>query len=114
MRVLVCGSRGWEDHQAIRDSVERLPPGTVVVHGNARGADLIAAHYAGAMGFEVEAHPVDWSRGRHAGLDRNIEMLDSGVDLVVAFQLNLSSGTQHTINEARRRGIALELHRASL
>lgn len=85
-----------------------------MVHGNARGADLIAAHYAAAMGFVVESHPADWRRGRNAGFDRNIEMLDSGIDLVAAFQLNLSSGTQHVINEARRRGIALEIHRATL
>jgi hypothetical protein len=123
VRVLVCGSRDWGDQQAIFQRLCRLPRDTVIIHGACsrkvdgveQSADMIADEVAYWMlEFKVEKYPADWSRGRRAGLDRNLEMLDTNPDLVIAFQRNRSRGTQHTINEARRRGIALELHRASL
>jgi hypothetical protein len=36
-------------------------------------------------------------------------MLDDEPDRVLAFQRNGSRGTQHTIDEARRRGIPVEV-----
>jgi hypothetical protein len=39
-------------------------------------------------------------------------MLDTGPDLVLAFQRNGSRGTQHTIDEARARGIPVEVFTA--
>jgi hypothetical protein len=37
-------------------------------------------------------------------------MLDTKPDLVLAFQRDGSRGTQHTIDEARKRGIPVEVH----
>lgn len=42
---------------------------------------------------------------------RNLAMLDEKPDLVIAFQINGSAGTQHTIDQARKRGIPVEVHR---
>lgn len=117
MRVLVCGSRDWTNYDAVVSALTDLPgehgPITVV-HGDARGADHDADVAARYLGFAVERHPAKWrTHGKRAGFLRNIEMLDSGIDLVIAFQLNGSRGTQHTINEARKRGIPVEVHRAA-
>lgn len=112
MRVLICGSRSWDDIQTIRMRLVTLPPDTVIVHGAAPGADTIAGMLATDFGFTVEAHPADWDRhGKRAGIVRNLAMLDTHPDLVVAFYDGVSRGTGHTISEARRRGIAVEVVR---
>jgi SLOG family YspA-like protein len=111
-RVLVCGSRRWHDRDRIASRLADLPPSddTMVVHGAAQGADRIAEQEAQKLGLFVEAHPADWEQhGKRAGILRNIEMLDSGIDHVIAFHDGRSTGTQHTIDEARRRGISVEV-----
>lgn len=112
MMVLVCGSRDWADIHAVRIRLIALPPDTHIIHGAARGADTVAAWLAEDFGFTVHAYPADWERhGKRAGFLRNLQMLEQEPDLVIAFQLAGSRGTQHTIDEARRRGIPVEVHR---
>ena len=110
MKVLVCGSRDWNDFYAIRDRLALLGSGTTIIHGQARGADMIADVYARQFGYEVREFPAAWrTHGKRAGVLRNLQMLDEEPDLVLAFQRNKSRGTQHTIDEALRRGIPVEV-----
>jgi hypothetical protein len=82
-----------------------------VIHGGARGADAMAGMAAKWCRLPVEEYPADWrTHGRRAGFLRNLEMLDQRPDLVIAFQRNGSRGTQHTIDEARKRGIPVEVY----
>jgi hypothetical protein len=81
--------------------------------GGSRDADLMAASIAIGMRFGVDVFPANWKHyGKAAGYIRNLAMLDTGPDLVLAFQRNGSRGTQHTIDEARRRGIPVEVFTA--
>jgi hypothetical protein len=109
--VLVCGSRDWTDGEVIyRRLALVLAEGGTVVHGDARGADRIAAGCALGLGLGVDRFPADWrAHGKAAGYIRNLAMLDTQPDLVLAFQRNGSRGTQHTIDEARKRGIPVEV-----
>jgi hypothetical protein len=116
--VLVCGSRDWTDEDAVRERLgravarfgrERL----VVIAGGARGADRQAEACARELGVAVEVYPARWDRhGRSAGYRRNVLMLDRLADFphryVIAFS-NGSRGTQHTIDQARRRGIPVRV-----
>lgn len=115
MIVLVCGSRDWPDDQRIMDRLADLKRehGTfTVLHGGAFGADSAAGAAARALDLPVTVMPADWkAHGRGAGYRRNMAMLDQQPDLVVAFTTG-SRGTQHTIDEAPRRGIPLEIHRS--
>lgn len=109
-RILVCGSRNWTERSLIRAQLAPYAVGDgdppTIVHGDARGADKLAADIAMRLGLWVEAHPANWAKyGKRAGPLRNLAMLDSGVDYVIAFQRLESKGTQHTIDEARSRGI---------
>lgn len=123
MKVLVCGSRDWGDFDTIFNALSCLPgEGTVrIIHGAAsrvlkgheQSADMLANSAASQLGFHVQRFPADWSRGRRAGPERNRRMLDQQPDLVLAFQRNGSRGTQDTIDEARRRGIPVEVHTPS-
>jgi hypothetical protein len=100
VKVLVCGSRDWERPTLIKHELAKLPRGSIVIHGAARGADQMAAMYARALGLEERAFPADWrGKGRRAGILRNLAMLDDEPDRVLAFQRNGSRGTQHTIVE---------------
>lgn len=81
-RILVTGSRGWTDKQAVADALERAVLGLytpaeglpVLVHGACpTGADAIADELWLEHGYpEPERHPAEWSRfGRAAGPLRN-------------------------------------------
>jgi hypothetical protein len=117
MRVLVCGSRDWEDREAIFRRLEKLPKDAVVIHGAAsrriggieRSADMLADESARLLGLEVERFPANWRIGKRAGRERNLQMINSEPDLVLAFQRDQSPGTQHTIGLARKREIPVEI-----
>jgi hypothetical protein len=110
VRILVCGSRDWPSAETIHPYIAASPRGTVFIHGGARGADQIADTFARAMGYEVEVFPADWAgKGRRAGVIRNLEMLDSKPDGVVAFWKDESPGTGHMIREAKKRGIPVDI-----
>ena len=51
--LLVCGSTEWWDWKPIWTSLRRFPPGTILRHGNARGADRMAGHVGERLGFVV-------------------------------------------------------------
>lgn len=116
MKVLVCGSRNWEDYPAITERLAELPRGTTIIHGGARGADQMAGRVADRLGFEVVQFLPEWNGrsgyNRRAGLERNLVMLDENPDLVIAFWRDGSTGTGHTVAEARKRGIPVEEVRA--
>lgn len=112
-RVMVTGSRVWVDPDPIWMALSGLPEGTTILQGGARGADRIAAEMAVRLGLVVEWFPARWSQwGNAAGVIRNVEMLESGVDQVFAFArpgLWASKGTRHAVTEAKRRGIAVRV-----
>lgn len=111
MRVLICGSRTWPSSQAIFNRIAELPLGSIVVHGNAPGADRQAHAYALLQGLSVEPWIAEWNKyGKRAGFLRNQAMIESKPDLVIAFQHRGSRGTQHTIDLARKYGIPVEVH----
>lgn len=91
-RLLVTGSRDWIDRDliwgALWDGLQEMAADTVLVHGDARGADRLAAETWSTWGMPVEAHPADWAQhGKRAGYVRNAEMVDAGADLCLAFIL---------------------------
>ena len=112
MKVLVCGSRDWVDRQIIRERLLELPSQAIIVEGGCRGADLLARDVALEIGLEVVEFPAAWNKyGKSAGPKRNIKMLNTGPQLVIAFHddLQKSKGTKHTVDEARKRGIKVEI-----
>jgi len=111
MRILVTGSRDWDDPMTIYMALEEArgdtPHGQVVlIHGGARGADFAAHCYAEAMDWGIEVHHAYWMEyGRKAGIFRNIRMVDSGVDICLAFIKNGSRGATQCAGYAESKGI---------
>ncbi len=79
MRLLVCGSRTWDDARRFCREMDALMP-DVVIHGACPfGADDMAQLWGAVCGRRVERYEADWStHGRAAGPRRNAKMLADG------------------------------------
>ena len=113
MRILICGDRDWSDRAAIDQVLLDLKP-TLVIEGDARGADRMAGEAADALGIEKLVFPANWDKyKRAAGPIRNQQMLDEGhPDLVIAFHDNLaeSKGTRDMVRRSMKAGLAVLLY----
>lgn len=110
MKVLVTGDRNWDDLEAMAERLSFLPSRSVIVEGEAPGADTMARLIGEQLGFEVRKYPADWAKyKRAAGPIRNQQMLDSEgpFDLVIAFHKDLrtSKGTLDMVKRALRAGV---------
>lgn len=113
MRVLVCGSREFENYDFLYIHLAALRALTdeeiVIIHGAARGADSLADRAGRALGYAVLPFPADWAQyGKRAGIVRNQQMLDEGhPDMVIAFTPTAAytPGTHDMVDRATRAGI---------
>lgn len=113
MRVLITGSRDWSHREVIDQELRKawssnvgtgLP--TLVSGACPTGADAIAEQFWRSHGLPVERHPAEWDKyDKWAGPKRNIEMVEAGADLCLAFIKNNSKGASHTTRLAREAGI---------
>lgn len=109
MRIIVTGGRAYDDRAAVSRALSDAVPDPrehiTLVHGDARGADRLAASVAARAGWTTEAHPVtraDWrTHGKAAGPIRNQAMADLGADLCIAF----AGGAADIVRRARAAGI---------
>jgi len=108
MRLLVTGGRDYWDEIELFNTLDEIAEYrdiSVVIHGNAAGADTLAGTWARDRGIPVISVPADWQRyGRQAGPIRNRLMLEQcKPDLVVAFKGG--RGTKDMVTISRAAGI---------
>jgi hypothetical protein len=109
MKILICGGRNYKDQETVNevmdDVVKHINPDDItVISGHARGADQLGEAWAKSRDLSLDLYPAKWETyGKSAGPKRNIEMLNTGPDLVVAFPGG--NGTAHTVRNAKERGI---------
>lgn len=87
---LICGGRDFTDMEMFRAAIGDIMTlrgcPDRVIHGAARGADMLADEWARSLALDVTAVPADWERhGKAAGPIRNQEMLAMNPHAVVAF-----------------------------
>lgn len=123
-RVLICGDRNWglpngldaealalatQQRCVLATYVATLPTDSIIIEGEAKGADRFAGIYAEAVGLEVLRFPAQWDKhGRAAGPIRNKQMLTEGKPtLVVAFHDDIenSKGTKNMLTQAKRASV---------
>jgi Protein of unknown function (DUF2493). len=111
MRILVCGSRHFNDYELLSKTLGGIPDITYIIEGEARGADRLSAQWAERMGVPVQRFPADWDHyGKRAGPIRNLQMLREGKpDMVVAFLAPNSRGTKNMIEIAQKAGIPVNI-----
>jgi hypothetical protein len=88
----------------VLDRLHREDAIRVLIHGGARGADLMAARWASDRGVTAAECKAQWHRyGQRAGPIRNADMLSLQPDLVVAFRGG--NGTAHMCSIAAAAGV---------
>jgi hypothetical protein len=106
--VLCCGDRNWTNWALIWETLRGLGPNTIIVEGEARGADKMCRYVAEQLGYPVRKYPADWEKhGKAAGPIRNRLQFDTEQpDLVIAFHNNLaqSRGTKDMVMYAQSKG----------
>lgn len=119
--ILVTGSRSITTPQGdfVRAKLSELysPEWETLIEGGAAGVDWCAARWANFYGdlfglrhYRIPVGKKQWDElGKKAGNLRNLQMLDMGPDLVIAFPTRKSRGTRHCIGEATARGIAVQI-----
>jgi hypothetical protein len=118
VRILVTGSRTWDDYETLTNALDNAYFGTAatapvtLVHGACPdGADAIASAWVAGLrqsGWIIteERHPADWQgHGKAAGFIRNAEMVKAGADVCLAFIRDGSRGATHTAGLAEKAGI---------
>jgi len=111
-RILITGSRTWDDRYAISRELSytyaELGGGHIVLVSGAcpTGADRLCEDVWNSQRLPVERHPADWTtHGKRAGFVRNAEMVAFGADICLAFIRDGSKGATHTANLAEKAGI---------
>ena len=114
-RVIIAGTRSFNDYELLRDSCNNLlsekqrTHTVVVISGTARGADQMGERYARERGFQLRRFPADWEQyGKSAGHIRNAKMAGNA-DALIAFWDGESKGTKNMIDNARRKGLAVRV-----
>jgi hypothetical protein len=116
---MITGSRDFTSRAIIAKALSKVfrdngkQPFTLV-HGAARGADSIGAAIARDYPERItaEAHPAIWRTpdgelDKAAGFRRNKQMVDSGVDICLAFfHVDATNrGTKHAKGYAEKQGV---------
>lgn len=110
MKILITGSRHWDDVDVIIDVLKQFQQNTIIIHGACDGADTISSIVAKELGFIVRQYPADWKKfGKSAGPIRNQSMIniehlrEEHIDLCIAFHddISTSRGTKDMINRVK-------------
>lgn len=95
------------------------PASTLVIHGGAEGADLMAGRLADLMGYRTLCELYFGDLGQRGGPARNDLLIDLGLTyvrhgysvVVEAFPTASSRGTWDAVNKARNAGLPVEITR---
>jgi hypothetical protein len=118
MRVMVTGSRDWRNRDVIGGALYELwdqdapeLAQMVLVHGCATGADAIARSWADGWGWSIEDFWPNYMfySVEEAPKKRNIAMVESEPDVVLAFPTKRSRGTWHAVNAAKKAGVEVRI-----
>lgn len=118
MKALVCGDRNWTNRQylyRILDALHAHRKFSILIEGEAKGADRMARDWAIKNKVSVRKFPAMWMvYGKGAGVIRNQQMLDEGKpDIIIAFHndISASTGTRDMVRRARGKLIHIQLYK---
>lgn len=108
--IIVSGSRDWTDWEYVWGSLEEasaeFPDASFKFGDCPTGVDKMALDWCEAYGWPYEQFVADWDTyGHSAGPIRNLRMVRSGGDVLLAFPKGVSKGTRGTMVMAEGLGI---------
>lgn len=112
MKVIICGSREFENYELLEKVCNYLlcsQPHVEVVSGCCRGADKLGERYAKSHSYKIHPFPADWkNRLKKAGHERN-EMMAQFANACIAFWDGKvkNSGTYDMIELAKKYKLKL-------
>ena len=110
MRVIVYGSTHFPDPDSVKQMVDSLPEGSVVMSPDQPGAGLLAVRLAEARGLETRLEPVRWTTyDRRSAMVCLNSLMSDGAEQVWVFWDGESEGSRHAIELTRRNGFALRV-----
>jgi uncharacterized phage-like protein YoqJ len=116
MKVGIVGSHRRKDRDAVRDLVEGLPKGSIVVSGGRKGVDTWAIELAREFGFKtVEFYPyvppedcAVWTL-KNSQKTQNQKIINSS-DVIYAFVAEDREGTTESLVKlAEKSGVPVEI-----
>lgn len=112
MRVIVAGSRIFNDYTEVKkalDSLNNRP--TYIISGTCSGADQLGERWARENSIPIIFCPPHWDLyGKKAAFIRNSKMAELG-DLLIAFRVGkVSKGTDMMISLMRERNKSINIH----
>lgn len=117
MKILICGDRNYSDVVLIEKFISSLPKDTIIIEGEAKGADSLARDAAIKLGLDVEKYPANWKeQGKSAGPIRNSKMLKEGKpDYVIGYHNDIKSskGTKNMLAQTIKVGVPTYLNLGS-
>ena len=97
--------------EAFRQHVAPMEFPVELIHGDAVGADRMAAELWGLYGWgPITAFPYIKELGKGGGHARNGVLVAHMPDLVLAFHLDNSRGTADAIRQAKAAGLTVEVY----
>jgi hypothetical protein len=115
-KILITGDREWNNVEVMADVLSSLenPKEIILIHGDCRGADKMAALIGDELGMTIKPYPADWVRYRKgAGPIRNRQMVTENPDIseALAFHNNIekSVGTKDMISVLIKNNITYRL-----
>lgn len=113
MKVLVCGSRSFDDRELLESTLDGVGEITEIIEGGAYGADRLGRSFGESRSIIVKTYNAEWGvHGKVAGVLRNQTMLDKEKpDLVIAFWDGKSKGTFDMKERAARQGFSVKVVR---
>lgn len=114
MKVLVAGSRKFNDYERLKKVLDEIEDIDEIVSGEANGADALGSKYGLENNIHVQSFIPNWEGlGNRAGYERNLDManyLDRNKDMAVIFWDGSSRGSKHMIDICEKMGIKHEIH----
>ena len=125
MRIIVCGSRTFDDLLFLARKLETRTRNlkevviitgaqvTIDKEGRKYGADYLAEKWALSKGHTVVRYHADWNKhGAKAGPIRNSEMVkESEAKVLIAFWDGKSPGTEDVVAKARKAGLKVIIYK---
>lgn len=106
MIILVTGGRNFHDLGLLYGALDTIKP-SLIIHGDARGADTLAQRWADLQGVPTKRYPVsqsDWDTYKNfAGGIRNQRMLDDNPDINAVIAFPGGAGTRDMIERAKHQ-----------
>lgn len=115
MKIIVAGSRAFNDQQMVFNAIETFVKqhdlslsDIEIVSGGAIGVDRFGEKWANAKNVKLTIFKADWNKhGKKAGMIRNKDMRKYS-DALIAIWDGRSKGTKHMIDNAYQHNLIVK------